>query len=395
MNNKIDSLWRLVLFASVTVLAIAGAAKAEDCQVKIGAVGPMSGGASAWGLSAKEAAEFVAAQVNASGGLPVGGAKCKVTVATYDAQYTAAGGAAAANFLASEKIHATVGPVGSPETTGFRPVAARNGIVNFSTSYMSDVISPEFPLAFHALQAPVTWGPLLVKKAAEQFKLKNVIILGPNDQGGTDGSNQLKGIYESAGVKASTDFFQRGTTNFAPLATRIMAANPDAVEIATVPPGDAAILVKQLLEAGFDGVIGSLGGVGLKPIEDGAGGIANLKNVYWLETSPVDAPGIVRMREDYRKTFNKDAPTNPLFPVYVLAAEVVLEGISAAGTDSDGEKIAAALRSLTPESRYMGKAGWRGKTIYKINQELTFPPGIGMIIAGQKKPTTVVEIPAE
>ena len=28
----------------------------------------------------------------------------------------------------------------------------------------------------------------------------------------------------------------------------------------------------------------------------------------------------------------------------------------------------------------MGKAGWRGKTLYGINQELTFPPGIGMII---------------
>ena len=58
----------------------------------------------------------------------------------------------------------------------------------------------------------------------------------------------------------------------------------------------------------------------------------------------------------------KDPPDNPLFPVFALAAEVV-QGISKAGTDADADKIADALRSLTPESRYMGKAGWRGKTL--------------------------------
>ena len=322
METDFSRLRQLALFCGVAVTTIAGGANAQDCQVKIGAVGPLSGGASSWGLAMREGAEFAAAQANTSGGLPVAGKKCKVTVVSYDAQYTAAGGAAAANYLASEKVHATVGPVGSPETTGFRPVAARSGIVNFSSSYMRDVISPEFPLAFHALQAPITWGPILIKTAADQFKLKSVLIIGPNDQGGTDGSSQLKVIYEAAGVKATTDYYQRGTPNFAALATRIMAAGPDAVEISSVPPGDAAILVKQLLEAGFDGVLGSLGGVGLKPIEDGAGGIANLKNVYWLETSPVDAPGIVRMRADYKRILNKEAPANPLFPVFVMASEV-------------------------------------------------------------------------
>jgi branched-chain amino acid transport system substrate-binding protein len=364
-------------------------------MVKLGVVGPLSGGAAAWGLAVKDAADFVAASVNADGGLKMGNKKCAVKVFSFDSQYTAAGGAAGANYLASEGVHVTLGPVGSPETTGFRPVAARVGIVNFSSSYMSGVISPEFPLAFHALQAPATWGPLLVKAAEDQFGFKSVMVIGPNDQGGTDSSTLLKKMYIDVGVDATTEFYQRGTTNFAPLATRIMSANPDAIELSAVPPGDNSIIIKQLLEAGYTGVIGSLGGSGLKPMVDAAGGIANLKDVYWLETSPVDAPGIVKMIEDYKKLMGKDAPTNPLFPVFALAGEVELEGISAAGTDQDADKIAAALRNLTPISRYMGKAGWRGKTIYGINQELTFPPGIGMIINSTKKPTKVVEIPAE
>ena len=190
--------------AALTVALPGVSAFAEDCTVKFGVVGPLSGGAAAWGLSAKEAADFVAAAANADGGIKMGDKKCIVKVSTFDSQYTAAGGAAGANYLASEGVHVTLGPVGFPETTGFRPVAARNGIVNFSSSYMSGVISPEFPLAFHALQAPATWGPLLVKAAKDQFGFKSVIVIGPNDQGCTDGGNQLKKMYIDNGVDATT-----------------------------------------------------------------------------------------------------------------------------------------------------------------------------------------------
>lgn len=388
--------FRMIAASAAAGLAFAAsAAQAQDCSVTIGAVGPLSGSAAAWGLAAKDGAEFTAALANSEGGIKVGDRTCTVEVVSFDSQYTAAGGSAAANFLASEGVHATVGPVGSPETTGFRPVAARSGIVNFSSSYMRDVMSPDFPLAFHALQSPITWGPLLIGKAKEQFRFEDVIIVAPNDQGGTDASEQLKAMYENAGVTASTEYYQRGTTNFAAIVTRLMSAGPQAIEMSTVPPGDTSILVKQLQEAGYEGVLGALGGTGLAAIEDGAGGIENLRNVYWLEVSPVDAPGIVRIREDYTRIMGKDAPENPLFPVFVMAAEVILQGISAAGTDDDGNRIAEALRGLTPESRYMGKAGWRGKEQYGVNQELTFPPGLGLIVDGQKQPTTVVEIAAE
>ena len=63
-------------------------------------------------------------------------------------------------------------------------------------------------------------------------------------------------MYEEVGVETTLEYYQRGTTNFAAIATRVMGANPDAIEMSSVPPGDAAILVKQLLEAGYEGVIG-------------------------------------------------------------------------------------------------------------------------------------------
>ncbi|MCG7400354.1 ABC transporter substrate-binding protein [Caballeronia zhejiangensis] len=383
------------LALAACLCAAAMPAAAEDCEVKIGAVGPMTGGAASWGLSAKAGADFAAALANEGGGLQVGNRKCKVKVYSYDALYTAAGGAAASNYLASENVHATVGPVGSPETTGFRPVAKRNGQINFSSSYMAGVITPEFPLAFHALQAPVTWGPMLIKDSKAQFKFNTVMIVAPNDQGGTDSGKQLVKLYADQGVKATTEYYQRGTTNFAPLAMRIVNAKPDTIETSSVPPGDAAILAKQLLEAGYTGAIGSLGGVGAAPIIQGAGGVDKLKAFYWLETSPVDDPGVVKMKADYTRLMKAPPPENPLFPVYTVAAEQILRAISIAGTDQDPEKIATALRQMTPESRYLGKGGWRGKTNYGINQELAFPVGLGMAVDGKKLPVRRIDIPAE
>ena len=129
-----------LLLPALALAALASApADAQDCEVKLGAVGPMSGGAAAWGLSAKSGAEFIATLYNQEGGLSMGNRKCKVKVVSFDSQYTAAGGAAASNYLASENVHVTMGPVGSPETTAFRPLAKRFGQVNFSSGYCTTV----------------------------------------------------------------------------------------------------------------------------------------------------------------------------------------------------------------------------------------------------------------
>jgi branched-chain amino acid transport system substrate-binding protein len=396
MSKKISA--RIALAALLSAGLLSTATAADECEVKIGVAGPMTGGASAFGLAIKTGSEFEAAYINELGGLPVGNRKCKVKIYPFDSLYTAAGGAAASNYFASENIHVTMGPIGSPETTGFRPVGKRNGQVHFSHSYMREVITPEFPLGFHALQAPLTWGPVLIKEAKSRFKFNSIMVIGPNDQGGTDASKQLIQLYSEQGVSATAEYFQRGTTNFAPLATRIINAKPDAVELSTVPPADATILVRQLMEAGYGGIIGSLGGTGAPPIIQGAGGIENLKAFYWLELVPIEDPGVIKLKAEYERVMKIPAPSDTLMPQVTVvsnAMQQALRAITNAGTDQDAEKIAAELRKLTPESRYLGKGGWRGRTLYGINQELAFPVGLGIIADGKRIGVKRVEIPSE
>lgn len=370
------------------------AASAQDCEVKIGAAGPFTGGAAGWGLAVKGGTDFEAAWTNLHGGLQMGDRKCKVTVVAYDAQSNAAGGAAAANYLASQSVHVTNGPVVSPETTGFRPVGKRVGVIDFSTSFASDVIGPDFPLAFHQNQSPPTWGPVVIKAAKDRFKFKSAIVMGPNDQSGTDSARTLADLYAAAGATVRQEYYQRGTTNFAPIVVRIMSAAPETVELGPLPPGEAAQLVRQLLEAGYTGAFGRLG-AGATTLIDGAGGAKNLKKFYWLAHVPMDDPGVKQLQADYKAIMKSDPPDDDLLYTSEAAAEQILRAISIAGTDQDADKIAAALRSEKIESRYLGKAGWRGKTQYGINQELSFPVGMGVIEDGKQLPMVRLEIPTE
>jgi len=390
---------RSIFLAIVSLPLLATApALADQCQIKIGTAGPLTGGSAAWGLAVKAGAEFVAALANEAGGVQMGDQKCTVKVVSFDSQYTAAGGAAASNYFASEDVHVVIGPVGAPEVTGFKPVAKRNSQLSFNTTYAKDAIGPDYPLVFHQLQAPPTWGPILIKRALDRFKLKSVVLIGPNDQGGTDATRALAKMYADAGATAQEEYYQRGTTNFAAIATRIMNANPDGIEVSTVPPGDQAVLLKQLIEAGYGGVFGSLGGGGEKPILDGSNQGADLKSLkgaYWLSVVAIENPNMPQLRSDFERVMKASVPINGNFYTTVISTEQVFRAMSAAGTDKDAEKVADALRKLTPESRYFGKGGWRGKAMYGINQELAFPVGFGVYESGTRVGVESVAIPSE
>src|ERR1700743_3719351 len=109
---------KLRLWAAL-MCALPTASFAQTCEMKLGAMGPMSGGAAQWGLAMTRAAELAAAEVNSEGGVKLNGKMCKVVVVPYDSKYTADGAAAGSNALAADGVHLIIGPVGSPEETRY------------------------------------------------------------------------------------------------------------------------------------------------------------------------------------------------------------------------------------------------------------------------------------
>ena len=84
-------------------------------------------------------------------------------------------------------------------------------------------------------------GTPVIKAVKERFKITKAAIIGPNDQGGTDTVEALAKLYEAADVKTAAEYYQRGTTNFSPMAIRIKNMGADADDFTSLPPGEAAI----------------------------------------------------------------------------------------------------------------------------------------------------------
>jgi branched-chain amino acid transport system substrate-binding protein len=355
---------------------------AQNCEMKLGAMGPMSGGAAQWGLAMDSAAELAAAEVNQEGGVKIGGKSCKVVVVPYDSKYTADGAAAGSNALAAQDIHLIIGPVGSPEATGIKPIAARNEQVAWNAAYAKNSLETKFPLMFHIAPGPNAWADAVIKRAMKDFPMKSVVLIAPNDQGGTDIASVDAEAYKANGVTTTEEYYQRGTTNFAPIVTRILATKPDVVDTASSPPGDAGVIVKQLRLAGFTGAIGRLGGPGTDEIVRVSGGLDVLKNFYWFETIPTDDPKVRAIDDEYKKLLGKDPIGGTAVWADLPAARMTLKAVSIAGTD-DAQKVAAALRAMPVDDPNIGKGYWGGKKQFGIAQELQFPFGIGIIKDGK------------
>lgn len=371
--------------------ATIGTAHAQSCELKIGAMGPMSGGAAQWGLAMENAAQMAAAEVNAAGGLKIGGKACKVSIVSYDSKYTADGAAAGSNALASQDIHFIIGPVGSPENTGIKPVAARNGQLAWNASYAKDALQPRFPLMFHIAPGPGAWADTVIKHAMTVFPMKSVALIAPNDQGGTDIASVDAEAYKANGVTTTEEYYQRGTTNFAPIITRVLATRPDVVDTASSPPGDAGVIVKQLRLAGFTGAIGRLGGPGTDEIIRVSGGLDVLQNFYWFETVPTEDPKVRAIDEQFRKLLGRDPVGGTSMWADLPAARMTMKAIEAAGTADDVQKVAEALRKLPVDDPNMGKGVWSGQKQFGIAQELFFPFGAGIIKDGKMVGVTRME----
>lgn len=388
---------RRALVSTVALVTAATAqvglpAHAQECEVKLGVVGPMSGGGAIWGISARQGAQRAAAEVNDAGGLAMGDKKCRVVVVSQDSKYTAEGAAAAANALASQGISVIVGPIGSPEATGIKPVAERNRQVTMNASHAKDAIGAQWPHAFHAAPGPASWARVLAKRAKDQFNFKSVVLIAPNDQAGTDVASVDAQAYKELGVEVKEEYYQRGTANFAPIVARILRSNPEVVDTASSPPGDAATMVKQLLEAGFKGVFGRLGGSATDEIIKAAGGVEALGNFYWMESIYVEQALLADIAAK-QKSWGDAPPGNPIVvALFSASGRLALKAISQAGTGSDGTKVAEALRKLPLDDPWLGKGEWTGMSSFGIRQEFGFPVGLGMIADGKHLGVSAVSV---
>jgi branched-chain amino acid transport system substrate-binding protein len=364
--------WSAAIGIAMTA-GVAVAAQAQDV-IKIGGIGPLSGGGTAWGLAAQRGMEIAIEEINAAGGFKAEGKTYKLQLIMYDDQYTGQGGKAAAERLVNQdNVKFIIGPVGSPPALGVISVTNPAKVIALTDGYAPQILKNDTknPYNFRIYPTNIEFGPPLIKWLKDNApEIKKVGILAPNDAVGQSVAGALAEDYRKQGFEVVLDLFERGIKEFTPLILRMMAQKVDAFEFDGNSPGDCGLMLKQIRQAGFKGRVVQIGGPGSDEIIEIAGPAAEGFLSYGI--FDWDTPAGQKLRPIYEKKYGKGI-INQFMPAFYHTVFLLVDAIKRADS-TDTTKVRDALDAMNGfDAGVYGPVKWTGKEAYGVNRQLMLP----------------------
>lgn len=367
---------------AVSLFCLGSVAFAQE-ELKIGAIVTLSGAGAAWGQAMLYATELAADDVNAKGGLDVGGKKYKVKVIAYDDKYQAGEAVTAANRLVFEdKVKYVIGPVGSAAALAVGPITEKNKVIMMTLGFTDKALTAEKPFSFRPNLTTMETSQPQIDWIVKAKNVKKVGALFPNDETGQQIAQDLEKAYVKAGAQMNAkEFFERERVDMMPLLTRIMAKGVDAIELDGNAPGTAGLIVKQARELGFKGVIIRSGGPATTEIVNVAGvGATN----GMLVNTPIN-PANTQVKAYAERYFAKyKKRMNGFSPAFYDGTHMLFQAMSQAGSTTDTDKVRVALEGIKDFKGILGSLNWTGKEVYGSNHQISAPFYVARVQDGQE-----------
>ena len=384
---------KLIKFATLTVAAagiamgFVSAAQAET--LKLGIVAPLTGGGAAWGMACDVGAKILASEINAGGGLDVGGKKYQIEVISYDDQFKAADTVAAYNRLVSQDGVKFMIVSTSNGAMATKASMAGDGVIALTSGYGGKVIEPGFPNLFRFYSGPRDYVPALTKWIKENVKGNRIVMIGPNVEGGYEQSQLSSENYKKLGMDVlSSEVFEMTQKDFTPVLTKAISQKPDIIDLGGTGPATAGLMVRQARELGYKGVFVKTGGPGANEIVAAAGKEASEGMIGLLYADPSNA-GYQKLAEAYKKIAGHE-PNEMLLPAYD-GLKALVRAIQLSGSVDDTDKVLAAMPRAFPQTSVQGDELILGGTkTYGADQQIITYNYVGVIKDG--RPTALAKL---
>lgn len=362
---------------------VAGPVQAQE-TIKLGISAPMSGAAAVWGLGMEWLAKEAAKQVNDAGGVKVGGKAYRFEVVAYDNKYNAAEGTKVAQTLLNrDDVKYVIGSIGTAPAMALQSLSERKGALMFTTAWGASMKGPKFPLTFTQINTPAEVIPPLYGYVKQEHPaVRTVVLLNPNDATGKETEVVSRKVWESLGVKVlSSDWYERGTTEFQPIAAKMVGLKPDAIDLGTAPPGDSGVVFKELKVLGWNGVKVVPAGTSAEAMIKVGGD--SVEGVYMGLSADFDGPQATEVQRRMNKGL-RAAVGEPINVIQIGGYDAVMAlkaGMEAANS-LDPKAIAAVLPKITFDISY-GKSAFGARDTYGSAQHLLVPVVVTQVKAGK------------
>ncbi|MBI5017925.1 MAG: amino acid ABC transporter substrate-binding protein [Deltaproteobacteria bacterium] len=225
---------RIVIGALAAVVAAASLASAQQARnyFKVGVITSLSGEMATGGNVTKRGYDLWANEVNAKGGIEIGGKKYKVELSYGDDQSQPAQAAVAAERLATqEKVDFVLGPYASGTTRAAAPVLEKYKIPMITGSAESPLIWLDKMKYTFGTIPPVNYtgaGPVNTL-AGLTPKIQTAFILGMDDTFSKATAEAFKAAAEKAKIKVVNFQILPAGQDLIPLLNKARAMKPDLI----------------------------------------------------------------------------------------------------------------------------------------------------------------------
>ncbi|MBF0467439.1 MAG: ABC transporter substrate-binding protein [Desulfamplus sp.] len=245
-------IFSVLFFFCTSIVAFAG-----EETIKIGFNIPLTGEIPKVGEESKFAGQMLLDEVNAKGGLDVGGKKYKLEFIYEDNESKAESAVAVAlKLIERDQVLAMVGPNSSKQAVPAGQVANDNRTPMISPWSTNPDTTKDRPWVFRAAFLDPFQGPVAVDFALKTFKAEKAAVLYAL---ANDYSKNLAEIFQAdfnkkkgAGAVVAFESYGDKDQDFSAQLTKIIAAKPDFIFLPN-NYNEVALIVKQAHDLGWKG----------------------------------------------------------------------------------------------------------------------------------------------
>jgi branched-chain amino acid transport system substrate-binding protein len=367
------------------LIALGATAGAADKTLSIGVIGPLSGGAASYGVELVRGAEMKVDEINKAGGLKVGGDVYKIKLVSYDHKAQAADAATVTNKLVfQDKVKYIMGNAVGATCNAAQTITEPNKVMFSFVCWGTSNLTAEKPYSFRSMLSQWELTEPFYRWVKETHpQIKRVAAISPNDTSGKDTNTAIVKALKTLGFEVTADeYYERGTKDFYPLLTKILAQKPDMIDVAAAPAGEAGLILKQAMELGFKGAKGWTAGTNPFTIisvagKDAAEGVWSPANIN-VKGDHV-SPAVRRFGETYEKQYG-EVPGVIAVANYA-AFDVFTQAMQRAGS-VDTDKVLDVLTKERFETVW-GPLAIGGKETYGIDRQFLYPLVISEVRGGK------------
>ena len=375
--------------AILIVLALAvvgpGPAPAAEKTLTIGLLGPLSGGAASYGVELQRGAEMRTDEINKAGGLKVGGDVYKIKLVAYDHKAQAAEAATATNKLVfQDKVKYIIGNAVGATCNAAQTITEPNKVMFSFVCWGTANLAPEKPYSFRSMLSQWELAEPFYRWVKENHpKVKRVAVISPNDTSGKDTNTAVVKALKALAFEVTADeYYERGTKDFYPVLTKLLAQKPDMIDVAAAPAGEAGLILKQAMELGFKGAKGWTAGINPFTIISVAGpeaaeGVWSPANIN-VKGDHV-SPAVRKFGETYEKRYG-EVPGAIAVANYA-AFDVFTQAMQKAGS-IDTDRVLAVITKEQFQTVW-GPLALGGKETYGIDRQFLYPLVISEVRQGK------------